>query len=436
MMPWFSNTTFSTALDKIGFILTVIVVMACSINKPVLNIAGAMLLLVFILYVIQQPDYLKKALHHPMVLGCLIWLSWLALTILYASNRLDALYAFKGYNWLLYPLVFFPFLYQQHHRIRIALGAFIGMIAVFLIAIYANRFILPHEWNIILQSGGVAPVPAIHFNTAVIFMLLIVASYSLLPYAKAYWQQGLLLLMGLSALFAEVAINTSRMGYVTEIILIFIILVSRWRLKGLGLFIVIAGIGLTSLNYLSHTFSHRVTQGTNEVTRYYDAWTTNDHQAMKHVARTSVGSRLLHLDIMSQNMPHESLWRNLFGFGISADNYKQQFYRFIERYPKDSIYYGVQPAYGGPDNNYLRSWVTTGLLGVALMVALLMTWLHIARYLPSPYQQIGRCGLLIFALGSAFANPLMNLQIRTMWVPVFLCFMMWPYPSLMPNKTK
>ena len=344
-------------IDRVAFGFIMLIALFAPFNKPIVNYAGAGLLLCYLAYPHKQ---FKRSLQHPVVLTCLIWITWLILSALFAKDFSVALNHIKGRNWLLYPLLFYPFLYNQTRRVQWALGALISVFLLFLVFIYCNVLFLTPQHYLRFGSGFIKlsaksrlyPVSAYHFNTALVFMYLIITAYALWNHVTSKWLKAGLIILGVLALYADMGLNTSRMGYITEITLLFLFFIFQWRYKGLISFIVLGAIGLTMLFIFSTTFHHRVEQGYHNTINYYQARVNDNHDQLKQAAHTSFGNRLISLDTMTHRMLEASWLRSLVGFGPGS--YSQIMHNYLANLPQQSPYFNIRPHYFGPDNHYLK----------------------------------------------------------------------------------
>lgn len=425
------NQSISYYIDKIAFSFILLLTCLASFNKPLTNYAAAIVMVCYLIYPYKS---FKDSIKHPLILGCLVWLAWLIITSLSAQNPILAFDNIKGHNWLLYPLFFYPFLANQPRRISKALSVLLTVYLIFLVMTYVNLALWPHEFfrfsSGYLQLYNISkhyPLPANHFNTAIIYMYLVVTAYALFPQTSSKLYKTGLIALGLLALYADMGINTSRMGYVTEATLLLLFFILNWRVKGLISFIVIAIISITMLYNVSSTFHHKINKGFQQTTHYFQAVQQDQHDRLDKIAYTSFGSRLTNLATMSDKMKQASLIRNLVGFG--PGHYQPLMKQYVKQLPKDSVYYNIHPKYFGPDNHYFKNWVEIGIVGVALLLLILGYWLYHARFIPLPYKLWAQSGIMIYLISSLCVNPDRAILIRIILLPIMLTYMLYSSPT-------
>lgn len=420
-------------IDKIAFLFIAIIVLFAAFNRPIVNYAAACLLLCYLIYPHKN---FQKALKHPLIIGCLVWIAWLIMASLLAQHPATAFDNIKGHNWLLYPLLFFPFLANNHKRIQYLLTLIIGVFIVYLAITYFSLIFLTPDQYLVFHSGylqllpeGKAdfPLPSSHFNTAIIYIYLVASAYALWHYTSSKWLKIGLALLGLLALYADMSINTSRMGYVTELTLLCLFITLQWRLKGLVSFLIIIAISIPLLYTTSHAFHSRVNQGITNATSYIHAAQQGNAKQLQQAAQTSFGNRLVNLDLMSHKMWQSSWLRNLIGFG--PGHYPLLLHQYINHLPKESPYFNIKPVYYGPDNDYFKNWVETGIIGVLLLLAILIYWLYYTRFILVPYKTWAQSGVLIYLISILFVDPNDALLIRIIMLPIFITYMHYQLPT-------
>jgi O-antigen ligase len=409
-------------LEKAGFYCIVIIALFTPFSKSVVSIASALLLLC---YLIAIPRAQKKAaLRHPLVYLLLLCWLWTLVGCFYSPDLSTAFDQWKGHIVWLYPLIMFPFLYQQERRININLIVLAIVFSFFLCAIYLNYFILPRPYAIEFH-GGDYPVPTNHFTTAIIFMYIIFSCYFFaLKTENRYLKWALWGLCGLT-IIAELGLNTSRMGYLTEFSILFILFITRWRWRGLLSFIILGALLVTLSYNFSPVFYQRIHEGFHNSQQFFKLLNKDvDPDKAQHIADTSFGIRLFHLVVNTHMMLESGLARNLLGYGTGS--YLTQESNYLNSLPAQSPFYKIHPAVKVYDNNYLRFWVDNGLIGVFVFLFTGLWLYHQALYIRQPYQGIARIAMLILLIASAAANMEMFILQRLILLPAFFAFMLWP----------
>lgn len=403
-----------------------ILCVAVSLNKPIVNISGGLIIL---FYLLSGHWQLKaQAFKNLIVLGCLALFGILLLGCFYTPYE-GAFQALLGRNWLLYPLFFFPFLCGQVKRVQWCLiGVLVSFFTVMLFT-YVNFLFLSPSWYFSL-NGSSYPNVNPYTLMAIIYMYLIFCGYFYAFNTQNKTYRYIFFSIAVLALIAEYAINTSRLGYITEFIIMSVFIYARWKWRGLLSLISLACIAIVLLYSFSTAFNTRMGAALSDVDHFIHAQKSTQvvdiNQQIEQgdrYAQTSWGNRLFNLKLSFQLMVNSPIQNQLFGYGTYG--YAQVAKDYQSTLSSSNKLYGVTPITYEPDNNYISMWVENGLLGLLMFIGILFYWFKSLQYIRSDYRDLAKVGLLIFLISPAFMHPYGFMLIRLMLVPVFLFFMLY-----------
>lgn len=408
--------------DKIGFALIILLAIFSPTAKAAANLSAALLLICYLSAF--QWQMMRESLKNPMVSGCLLWLGLLLIGCLYSPHPMKSLHNLIGLNWLIYPLLMYPYLRHNTYRVKCCLLAILASFVFLMLTSYFNLLFMQTAHFFEFGGEGIYPLSTQHFAFPVALMYLIFGGYIFYQRSYPTWLKASLIGMIVLALVAEYGINTSRAGYLIELVILITLFASKWRLKGLAVFFVLAFTGLMLAYSLSNTFHQRINLAASNVTEYFGADHHHvDGNQLKEAAQTSWGSRMFNIEYSGHILQQSSLLRLIFGYGTNA--YATVFSQQLAAEPSTSKYYQVMPDAIEPDNNYLRMLFENGILGIVFMLGLLGYFASRIKEIPMPYRDFAKVGLIIFFMMSAFINPFTATLIRCMMLPLFLSFMLY-----------
>jgi O-antigen ligase len=355
------------------------------INKPITNIALGIVLFCA-LFAANARTRFRIAISHPVVQGCLVWLTVLCASGLYAWQQGNEITVFASYTLaLLYPLLFSSLINSEKKRVQILLGFCLPIGAMVCVTWLQYIQIIP-------QRTG---TPNARFG------------YTLF---KEYTQQGLAFLIFASLMFAVLSSSNnkkvklisaiflfatltsvillmqSRTAYLTLVPLlfywIFIILKNIWKIKfgwKSGFISAFAVAGVLSILLSTDMMQQRLV-GTvsNEISRYLD-----------HRQATETGIRI-------------ELWKQTISIINKAPILGHGFRQWHTEFTQQTKNFPDYTAFkmGHPHNEGLLILTEQGVIGFVIWLLLLTGLAKFILKLRSPYKEFFASVLIIYFTAS------------------------------------
>jgi O-antigen ligase len=314
--------------------------------------------------------------------ACVVLFGWLAVTLLWSpAPPMDALRVLVKYRTLLYVPILLS-LFESDRIRRLSANGFVAAMVVTLAASWLMWFGLVEK-----TKWGDAENCAVFKNHITQSVMMAFAAFLLARSAAEHvrwrWTKATLAVL---AVVNVLCLVSGRTGYVIVAVLAVYLawahLGRRGLLKGAA-----ACAGLAAVVFVvSPSFHDRVTLGIEQARGYFD------HQKVDAV--NSIGLRLqfyaTSLEIAAG--------RPVFGHGVGA---------FRGEYRALAEQRGIVPT-DNPHNEYLMILVQSGVVGLALLIALFVLQWRASAGLPRKRRMIARGLVLTIAVGCAFNSLLLD----------------------------
>lgn len=371
-----------TALDAARWLMIVLLI-AVLFSPPVVNLAQALLLLLFV-FSAELRGRIVQACRQPMVIGVLAFYLVISIGVLYSiADSHDALKMWGGWRKLLLLPLAVALFDEAPWKLRLA-HALIGVSVICAVASYYGvlaQFHFPAvpgiELGVVIRN---------HSTQGMVFGVAAFAAASLALFRRDMAPKMRLLLIACAGLLASniILVTTGRSGYVVLVVcsvsLIAGLLLSgrRITIKFIGIAAVALAILVSSLALAPSSRMH-IMQAIGEAQGYRQA-----------TSETSMGIRV----IFWKNTITLIAKRPIFGYGTGA---------FYTAY-KDHVasLSGLNALVtGDPHNQFMKIAGEHGLAGLAVFLAFLISAL---RQRPSmPYRLLG-LGVLAAWCTTSLAN--------------------------------
>lgn len=322
------------------FYLTVFASLMTPISHALTNIALALILLIFLLSK-SLLSYLKIILNHPIALSVVLFLSIVALGLLYTINDYSGARQLEKYlPFLAMPILLAVLDKKSVQPILIALtiGLFISALLSYgvILGLYSSHY-----------SANSLPF----FNSRIVHGVLLSFGVAIMFYYFAQTQQlkyKVLLVLGVLFLGLNIFLTQGRAGQVGFVVIVMLFLLVHYRhaykklFAGLLLFLIF----LTANYTLNESFKQRVNDALFEAQHYKD------------VKNTSVGLRI-HMNINAFTLIKQNPW-----FGVGTGGYGTANAQFVK---ENNLKLQI---FGHPHNQYLLVLVEHGIIGLVAFLAL------------------------------------------------------------------
>ncbi len=288
------------------------------------------------------------------------------------------------------------FINGQPKKLAWVIAGLLFGILLNIIAIYLNYFVLPNASAISFLSIASWPAAVSHGPFA---LFAIVFAGSTLAAAQSEttekkWRLALTVL-GILALGAEVFLNSSRTGYVTEFVILLCLLVQSKKISQACMVGITIAIIFGGAYYFSPVFKGRVNTAYNSVQQYAQGKTN----------QTSAGLRLKFYTtswgIIKQSGPVALLFGN---GGGSYPLMTKAYYAQLKNKNPNFDY----SAFNNPHNQYLLFLVNNGLVGLMLLLAFLYYFWKYIKKLPPLWFVTGWISLVAMMVNMTFNAALMD----------------------------
>lgn len=334
-------------------------------------------------------------LKHPMVWASLLILIWVFMGITYSVGSWHQGFEIAGkYHKVLLIWCILYFVHGNRRCFMWLMGALIAGVLVNLVAIYFNYFILPPDSPIRFMTSNWPSAQS--QGSFALFTVVFAFLFIKLAFNQGHTKRWrcLCLAIGLVALYAEVFLNHSRTGYVSELIVILYFMLqlkNRWKILAVAVCIPVL---FGSAYWLSPVFKQRVNQAYFSVSKFQSGKTNT----------TSVGVRLYFYQTSLHILLDQPQYL-IFGHGSGS------YQALTERYNNHRI--DKNPnfnyiSFTNPHNQFLLFLLENGVVGLGLFLFFLLIIWRYGLILPDTLRILTHVALVSMTVNMCFNATFMD----------------------------